>query len=111
MTKTKEKKKHISKLNMKKLGCCDISSFDFSIARVIALALRELSDITSGYPQSFSSLEEWKTFCRKIAYDIDTYLEYTKMPSDWDGKKEERLAKVAEKAMMRFTKNWRSFWI
>lgn len=106
MSKSKIKRKHKECLNIRRLGCCDIFSFYYSIAKIIALGVRELGETTYSFPSN-TTMKEWKALCKGIADDIEEFVNY----HEANLKKEMQLEKKAHRAIMRFAKHWRSFWI
>ena len=103
------KKKHKERLNIRKLGCCDVFSFYSPVANIIKLGCREFAETSFSYPNGFT-MKSWQEYCKSIADDIEEWQKCTS-GSAFDIKKEYRLEKNAHKAIIRFAKEWRNFWI
>ena len=103
------KKKHKKRLNIKKLGCCDTFSFYWPVANIIKLGCREFEKSKLSYPRKFT-MKSWQEFCKGIADDIEEWQKWTN-GSGADLNKENQLEKKAHRAIIRFAKEWRNFWI
>jgi hypothetical protein len=111
--KRKSKKKHVKNIDAlikKWFGCCDLFSFDYEYAKFLSAAMKAFVSANKtfpSYPWTFKGIKEWREFVLQISKDIDGFInnEFETI------KDEDRLRKIAHKAIMRFAKNWWMFWM